>query len=1296
MFKYSVFNSYSILAATFIFLTAICGAAPPEPLLYLPLRGNMNEPLKDHSPAKHPTRLYGPGPIWMNTAKMLYFNGEKNYLSVSETDGFDLQNFTWSFWVDPAPPSNARPGALIRGPFGLGYTVYAFKRSGQRRLDLYIRWAKSLKKYSVTVPGDKVSHYAFSFDGKTLKIYVNGEKKLEKPGEGIVKYHISKNGRSVLVGASYHNYKWHGGIADVKLFGKALSEKEIKQLTVDNNVFSPLLKKVKKSNKLPIYYPGNRFYGPDFNKSKNLAQNPSFEAGLRYWHARVCQMTPPSAKKLLGTTDKKKHSGRYSLFLKTVPGEIIPVMFKSFVIPVVPGKEYTLSFYASSSSRGGFSLIRWGGSGGPKRGKTINITPGWKRYSWTFRVKSNVLSIGLKPGSLRNAKEAKIFYIDDVQIEQGNTATEYTSKPVFVSLKTSQPDNLMDETEKVDAKLSVYTVKPEISGKIKLTVESQLPDRQLLVKTYKFKTDKTGVAEISLPEISKICADRGFYKVRADYEIENGFSDFQFYRLGVMKFLSGKNRHRFLIGSYYPPNLIPDYQTGMKRYMQVGYGSFRTIRPPVPEFAKLAEHYGVRIYSCLLGHRYISSPGDGRFYTELAYFKKLAKQGKKPISVKYGYMNPKLDMRELEQNSYERVKANSDIKYWTLTLEPNHKTAELPEHTKRFIETQKAMIRGARRASKTVKIIGMGPTNLYYSGGLREIMVWSKAGLLNLIDIVSAHPYRQRPDHPDLDRDIKRLMDYLKQQDFKGNVWFTEGLNFRPYFNLARYGINIVGTTGNNFWRCGNISYDVGYGEKMAAAYITRMLVMALKYNVKSFDDNYNWHIFDAARQLRLTCWGGNTLLNLLGDAEFVKDIDFCDDIKGYLFRDADNRPVAVFWNRNIEVDDMKRKASVFTIPFPADKVEVFSLTGKKLPVKSLNDIPAGLAPIFIRGAKTVSVTEFSRAIDKATSPSSAGYCDFRIQPYSSTSLKLMVSNRRSKLLNGKLNVEFAGKQSCRSLELKPKATKFIPLPLPKKFTGPAELTLKTSFKPDKEPKAQEYAEKFKLMTAKKTAKPIKIDGDLSEWSNKYAMAMPAWFKELKPDKNKFRGKETKYNNLLNSNTRKWRGKDDLSATMYTAWDRDNFYLGLKIKDDVVDFGNPFYHHDSVQVYFDSFLNGRYQLIKDFGVDDYCYNFFMEKGKTKVSCSTVPEQQLSFLGKISAAKGIKAAIKPVPGGYNCEMAFPLRYLQPLSLKAGNAFGFALIVNENDKDFMKRALTTTGPGTHPYRRPNNWGVMLLTK
>jgi hypothetical protein len=258
-----------------------------------------------------------------------------------------------------------------------------------------------------------------------------------------------------------------------------------------------------------------------------------------------------------------------------------------------------------------------------------------------------------------------------------------------------------------------------------------------------------------------------------------------------------------------------------------------------------------------------------------------------------------------------------------------------------------------------------------------------------------------------------------------------------------------------------------------------------------------------------------------------------------------------------------------------------------------------------------------------------------------------------------------------------------LPVTLPQSADLLRPLPLQINFQPQGET-AQTTDVNLELLVSHHAAKPPVIDGDLSDWPQRDALALPSNFIDYKQK------------NVAGA---PWGGPADLSGTLYTAWDEQHFYLAVKVRDNVLHPADALlyaWQGDSLQVYFDAWNNARAEAAtgkKGFDGDDQVFDAWPSPQGIQVRRSIAPDAQVAFL-KTGPVPAAQSAFKRTADGYIIEMALPANEIIPLSLKAGAAFGFAILINDNDGQWRHRGLTLTPAGTEPYMHPELYPTMVL--
>ncbi|MFF2910336.1 alpha/beta hydrolase fold domain-containing protein [Paenibacillus sp. NPDC057934] len=154
------------------------------------------------------------------------------------------------------------------------------------------------------------------------------------------------------------------------------------------------------------------------------------------------------------------------------------------------------------------------------------------------------------------------------------------------------------------------------------------------------------------------------------------------------------------------------------------------------------------------------------------------------------------------------------------------------------------------------------------------------------------------------------------------------------------------------------------------------------------------------------------------------------------------------------------------------------------------------------------------------------------------------VTNQSKNKFSGLLEVEYETAQSTpgtftTAVALQPGER--VRIDLPELARG--QRTLKASN--DQGTLLQTALDTFNALLIPKLSKPLKIDGDLSDWNNSVRFAV----------------KDVRVND--------WKGEQDLSATGQLSWDAHNLYLGVEVTDDKhvqSASGDAIWSGDSIQI----------------------------------------------------------------------------------------------------------------------------------
>ena len=1083
-----------------------------------------------------------------------------------------------------------------------------------------------------------------------------------------------------IAGDGYIQSAYRADRDKIQIEAKAADKK---QLTYEYNIdLRSVPEKAAASKSLQAgidFWSSDRLIVPDYRKSRNLVQNPSFEAGMRYytyhaWNDNFQQRTRP----FFEIDEKEARSGRRSLKLNTFRKEESTQIsgVKTFAIPVYAGKKYTVSFYAKGKGAPRLFLKQRCISAVwlqfPKQ-PVFEVTGEWKRYSYTLTAPNRGLTFLFYAEDA--GKGTGSIWLDDLQVEEGEKATEFTAPPVIAELCTSAPGNFIEsKTGKLNAELKIFAA-PGTEGTVSCSLED-FPGNRPWKGEFQFKTDAEGLATAALP-LDKAVTN-GLYVLRTDFKLKNGYCATDFFRIAKLKFLDNTHRNKNIFGAGMPQCGSFDLRKVLERSKHCGFGSTRQFTgAPAgfqPHVDRMEEENGIEtVYHSL----------------QLTHLEGLTQKFLRNIRK----MTPEIE-KTVEDSSYQAAKKHPHAEKWCLISEaewacPLVRDSNYADYARLLIASYK----GIKRANPAKKVFLGGSCNMEPRTGTRFVDEYltavAKADKTVKFDGVTIHPYRTTPENPDLDSDAKVFFDMLDRHGYKDvPVYWEEGI-FYPCFNIPEWGLTPHKGCSSNHARMGAVSYHMGWGERMSAAYSARSWLVALKYQdrVKMFIEMSNEGALDSdltpyARQLV-----PNTLGNLLGDAVFRKDIRFAPDTRSYVFEDGRNRPVAVVWSHDPRVDRGFAESPVGEFDFKGLKFEVFDLMGAKRTVEPDSGgrclIPVTPFPMFIRSApgtldalcKVIQNVRL-RGTEKAAIGVSA-------KPLDGSTLRLQFLNRLTRPFDGTAAV---GKQK-KALKLGARESKTMDIAMPDGISDGKISTVDIPVTLTEKDRKQSVLLKFDIFTVRK------VKG--------------------KPDWNAIASIPVKNRNIVKTDGGVQLKEPvgypgDFEASFKMAWNDDFLYLKVDVVDDkfvhvtenLRSVGSRYYN-DSLQIYIDTLCDARDKATRGFDGNDYNYDFYPEKdGSVTAYRRYAPEIQAA--GGLFAPlpdmvePGIKGTFKRTEKGYSYDIAIPKFLVNPFALKKGNCCGFAIYLNDRDGARVKSGLSLTPPGTGGFRNPHLYPVLLLTE
>jgi len=1069
---------------------------------------------------------------------------------------------------------------------------------------------------------------------------------------------------------------------------------------------------------------------PDYAASLNLFLNPSFEQGLSGYNRSeeepfdqqrgIFPFVIDSAQALFDV-----HSLRLAAPARNGRDfRFIGWPFRTHAIPLAAGR-YTFSVYAKADPARETRLSVWfpnsawvgsrkkslpiGWESWEKAGaqKVFDLTSEWKRYSFSFDVPES-MPVFASMGADSVDGGARVW-IDGLQLEAGSGPTAFVQRPVAGRLVTSREDNFLEPADPVDARL-ILSARAGAKGQADIVVKDFFGEERYR-GSFPFAADDKGMAEVILPLNGVL--PRGIFVLKAVYRLDDGAVSHDFHRFAIMDFLKNEHRLKLLFAENYGDSDADqaDFSRILDRYRKIGIGgknhTYRWDKETWDEYAR----YGIgntdsTMYS-------IIAPYDGVHSKVLGFA--LAREpgirGLRPDDPRIllrdfhfdagGEITPEW-LEKFRDTVAMLARERPWIPMWAFGIEIYSKFPVewwskdgSPENAYRnYAIILKAFTEGVKRGNPQAMVYQDAPSNMAPERGILEtdhlLGEVNKLGGVRF-DWIGIHNYRKSPESPDLDADTQTFLRMLERQGYGDTpIFWPEGMHYGPY-SVPQWGIESASWLPPSCWYYGTLSYDMGWTEKISAAWRARSWLVALKYQdrVKSFMSSAARNNLDM--DLEMTPFAtqkvSNTLGRLLGDAVFRKDIRFAPYLRCYVFEDADKRPVAAIWCHHPKVDAGTMAAPEIAVDLGSSPVEVFDLMEErrdlKPDAKGVVTFPVSSFPIFFRGLSG-SLDSLIHAFENAALVSGDGISPLVVtsRPVAPDTASLTAQNALTREFVGE--IESGGTRLPLRVPAAGNAEVAIPLAAPLAADRIREEPLRVLIR-SKE-RAFPSDQGFRGFLCLKAPGSIAIDGDLADWTG-----VP----------------EIPFSGRLQRGGGASPSDSGFSGWFKTAWTPQGFYLAVKIVDDrfvVKPFSRPAdrWNNDSLQVYFDTFADARSRQQR--GLDENDYDYAIHPGfdgkSAEVFRRRSPDPQLALATSAppdnALAPDIPAAFRRTGDGYVYEVFFPAKYLLPAQLVRGHAMGFGLTANDRDDldGDARSALTVLGDGQDCSNQPHLWPVALL--
>ena len=1034
--------------------------------------------------------------------------------------------------------------------------------------------------------------------------------------------------------------------------------------------------------------------------TRNVMPNPSFEQGLRYWSwatYRGASFTPED----INQTEVVDGGlfGQKALLYRKPKGTANST---SFPMALDKGEVYTFSFYAKAKKAGTFQIFPINAAiGGTLQNwypddAAYSISEEWQRFSKTFTADDKGIFIVIRGGS------AEDVLLDGLQLEKGESPTEFVCDPVEGKLESSNPDNDIVKGAPIEARMRL-SGKPGTRGQVVITAENAF--RETVHKgTYPIEIGADGVQIVSLPLDAERLGE-GIFVVRAEYQIGELAPYYDYYRLSIMTPLENTHATKNLFSA---TAAVPDFfrigraEDGARKYREWGFGSIVKKIPIKTDTTDEMERAELEILQ------------KNRIQNLFTGIYKLKKQYGMGANYKEWKEIPPEVEQQIEEDAYNMVKdvPLDTFQYFGFGNEEEGGYLISNKQFDEYAKAQHATYRGVKRANPDALVAPTSGTSGYnILRGYDEIEGYltaaEKAGFR--YDAIAVHPYSNGDKGwlTDNDRDAEtaRLIQQMKSHGYGKDVpiLYNEGGNL-SHLNVPQWS-----THNNDRYHSGKLSYDFSNKEMIQAATYARQYIMDLKYWPQLQQSNI-WTspvYFDQYLTPLLLCKAVNTLGSHMGYVEFQQDIKPHAGIRGYAFKLKDGSGLAPIWCVDAAVEQGYKKGPEIRVKFTQD-VSFIDMMGNEREAEPDSDgyttIPLTPAPLLI---KANDVEALANSLLQCQLADARSMISTVIVPQTDGSHAISVENLTSLPQAGTIEID------DREIRYE--------------LTG----NQKESYRVDDSSQGNQLGRLYEYETeysiVPQEGEVFVKDWEMDYFYVPYTSTAPDW-ENIPAITLPSRYNPSRHKKVMDPETGKKRnmkvrtadnGAQDLSGSYQMAWDDENLYLRVEVTDDrfvrypevweKATATRALYQHDgSLEVYFDCGANGRINLNNNYDDDDYRFDFSVnpdyQDGAGLVYRLHQVDHQLAggvdMPSREEASENIECEFEFTPEGYRYTLTFPQRYIEPLWLQEGVIAGFCLFVHDRDNPgdrLESKGLTlSTENGEHPQGQAKWWPLMILRK
>ncbi|MBN2712328.1 MAG: hypothetical protein JXR97_07810 [Planctomycetes bacterium] len=230
-------------------------------------------------------------------------------------------------------------------------------------------------------------------------------------------------------------------------------------------------------------------------------------------------------------------------------------------------------------------------------------------------------------------------------------------------------------------------------------------------------------------------------------------------------------------------------------------------------------------------------------------------------------------------------------------------------------------------------------------------------------------------------------------------------------------------------------------------------------------------------------------------------------------------------------------------------------------------------------------------------------------------------------------------------------------------FSPEIAKTATKELNPKRWPQEEKEAWTRNVRHAPKFSVKPSMDGDLSEWKDKCQFAL--------------------VNPKVNGN--------DASGFGYLAWDEDNLYVAVDMRDDQIyntQHRPKLYREDSMELFVSTVPRDKYS---GYGENDYQFFITPTSAEGKVVVGRLADRES---GEVVDVEGAKYNVGKTKIGWRAELALPWKSFSKFDAKAGGKVAIEVRVNDADTTHKRWKIDPEDSGYIPPEEPAKWSLVLL--